>query len=327
MAVITTAPADVLVESLRREFIPFLREELHFNDWAATGTLETHGGSKQLRWLELNKFTQDETGGLTEADATDGEITTLSVATHSATVAEYGAWSKIGSLADMAATVETRRAYTEGFGEHGARTIDTLIRNAADDTTTFLISGETAKNTGQLATTETATAQDIAVITGIFRGNDAKPHMSNGMYVVIVHSEVEQDLVTDVTTTRLSWSEVNKHVPGLDGQQKIIKGSPGAIYGTMVLVSNNIATATLTSTVTAYKNIALARNGVDTASFRAMTPRGSSRGARGPQIMVKTSGSNDTSNPLSMFDTIGWKTAMGQTKLGNNRALVYYSAK
>lgn len=326
MSVNTASPADVLVEKIRREWVPFLREKLVLMDYATPGTIERNVGSKTLRWIEFNQITQDETGGLTEADATDGEVSALSVTTYTTTIGEYGAWAKISSLADLAHNPQTRNAYIKGFAEHGARTMDSLIRNAADDTTTFLISANKEKNTGTLATASSATAQDVAIVTKIFRGNDAEPFTKNGgYYVAVVHSDVEADLVTDVTTTRLNWSEVNKHVPGMDGQKKITKGSPGAIYGTMVLVSNQIERATLTNNVNAYKNICLAVDGVGCASFSGMTPNNVGGGAKGPRIVVKTSGSQDTSNPLSMFNTIGWKSAMGQAVLGNDRALVWYA--
>jgi N4-gp56 family major capsid protein len=324
MAVLTTNPADVLVERLRRQFVPFLRNALKFADFAVPAAQPRGGGSKQLRWMLFTKITQDETGGLTEGSASDGEITTLSVTTISTTVAEYGAWVKISSLADLAHTPETRAQYAEGLAEHGARTLDTLLRDVADDTTTFLVSGEVATGTGTLAATETANAQDIAVISGRFNQNDAKP-AQGGMYVCIVHGEVEQDLVTDVTTGRLAWSEVNKYVAGVDGQKKIIEGSPGAIYGTMILRSNNITTTVLTNTITAYKNIALADHGIGRASFDAMTPRGAK--ARGPALMAKQSGPQDTSNALSMFSTLGWKFNSGQALLDSNRVILYYSAK
>jgi len=325
MAVLTTAPADVLVERLRRQFIPFLRNKLRFADYAKIGSQPKGGGSKQLRWLLFNKITQDETGGLTEGSATDGEVTSLTVATVSTTVAEYGAWVKISSLADLAHTPETRAQYAEGLGEHGARTLDSLLRDVADDTTTFLVSGEVATGGGTLAATETAMAQDIAVLSGRFNQNDANHIPGVGMFVVIVHGEVEQDLVTDVTTGRLSWSEVNKYVPGLDGQKKIIEGTPGAIYGTMVLRSNNITTTVLTNTITAYINIALADYGIGRASFDGMTPSGAR--SRGPAIMAAKATGGDTSNPLRMFSTLGWKFNSGQALLDDNRAIRYFSAQ
>jgi N4-gp56 family major capsid protein len=327
MAVLTTNPADVLVERLRRQFIPFLRNELRFADYAVAGSQPKGGGSKQLRWMLFNKISQDETGGLTEGSASDGEITTLSVTTITTTVAEYGAWVKISSLADLAHTPETRAQYAEGLAEHGARTLDTLLRNVADNSTTFLVSGETSTGGGTLATTETAMAQDIAVLAGRFNQNDAKPVPGVGMYVCIVHGAVEQDLVTDVTTGRLSWSEVNKYVPGLDGQKKIIEGSPGAIYGVLVQRSNNITTTVLTGTVTAYVNIAIADHAYGRASFDAMTPAGARRGVKGPALMAKQSGPQDTSNPLAMFSTLGWKFNSGQSLLDSNRCIVYYSAQ
>ncbi len=326
MAVLTTNPADVLVERLRRQFIPFLRNKLRFADYAVPGAQPKGGGSKQLRWMLFNKITQDETGGLTEGSASDGEITTLSVTTISTTVAEYGAWVKISSLADLAHTPETREQYAKGLAEHGARTLDSLLRNVADDSTTFLVSGETATGGGTLAATETAQAQDIAVLAGRFNQNDAEPVPGVGMYVCIVHGSVEQDLVTDVTTGRLSWSEVNKYVPGIDGQKKIIEGSPGAIYGMMVLRSNNITTTVLTSTITAYVNIALADHGYGRASFDAMTPSGAKRGVKGPALIAKQSGPQDTSQALSMFSTLGWKFNSGQALLDSNRVIVFYSA-
>jgi len=332
MSVNTASPADVLVERLRREWVPFLSEKLVLMDHATPGTLDRNVGSKTLRWLEFNKITQDETGGLTEASATDGEVAALSITTYTTTVGEYGAWAKLSSLVELAHTPQTRQAYIKGFSEHGARTMDSLVRDAISTatgfTTTFLVSGETAKNTGTLATAETAIANDVAIITKIFRGNDAEPFTKlGGHYVCVVHSEVESDIVTDMTTTHLNWQEINKYVHGIDGQKKIVQGSPGAVYGTMIQVSNNITTATLTTGIVAYANLALAVDGVGVASFSGMTPKNSGGGAKGPRIIIKSSGSQDTSNPLSMFNTIGWKAALGQKALGNNRAIVYYSSQ
>ena len=326
MSVLTTSPANVLSEKLRRQFIPFLRNALHFSDFATPGSQPKGGGAISLRWMIFDKITQDETGGLTQADATDGEITTLTVTTVSTTVAEYGAWVKISSLADLAHTPETRAQYAEGLGEHGARTLDSLLRVVCEqsaDPTLFLVSGQAATGTGTLTVTDTAQAQDIAVISGRFNQNDCKPVL-NGLYVCIVHGAVEQDIVTDVTTGRLSWSEINKYVPGLDGQKKIIEGSPGAVYGTMILRSNNIATTVLTNTRTAYMNIALSKDALGRASFDAMTPAGAT--AKGPALMTRQSGPQDTSNPLGMFATIGWKFNSGQALLDANRVIVFFSA-
>lgn len=326
MAVLTTNPADVLIEKLRREFVPFLREELCFADYATPGQQPKGGGSYSLRWCLFTQITQDETGGLTEGSASDGEITTLSVTTVTTTVSEYGAWVSISSLADLAMTPETRSQYAEGLAEHGARTLDSLLRNVADNTTTTFVAQETATGTGTLATTDSAIGQDLAILSGRFNQNDAKRFPSTGMFVCIVHGAVEQEIVTDVTTTRLSWSEVNKHVPGIDGQSKIIKGSAGAIYGMMLVRNNNITTAVLTNTVTAYVNIALAQHAIGRTSFDGMTPSGAPKGVKGPALIAKQSGPQDTSNALNMFATLGWKFNSGQALLDNARAIRYWTA-
>lgn len=313
--------AFLITTSIRRKFIPFLRNKLHFADFAVPGTLMRQGGSKVLRWNLASKIVDAAgvtlTTALSETTTTQNEVVTITISAVTATAAEYGAFAKISSLADLAWTSESRQEIGKLFGEAGARTVDTLLRNVADDTTTFLVSGQTATGTGTMLATNTANAQDIAVISGRFNQNDAEGHDSqSGMYVVIVHGKVEQDLVTDVTTTRLSWSEVNKHVPGVDGQQKIIRGSPGAIYGTMVLRSNNITTKVLTNTLTAYANIALADHGIGRAGWDAMDP----------QIITKNSGSQDTSNPLNMYGTLGFRVTMGPVLLDSARVITYYSA-
>lgn len=310
--------AGLITTSIRKKFIPFLRNKLRFADFAAEGSLTKHGGSKTLRWNLASKIAADHTTALTETTTSQNEIATITITAVLSTVSEYGAFTKVSSLGEMAWTRETRSEFAKILAEDGARTVDTRLRNIADNTTTFLVSQDTATGgTTNLLTTKTAIAQDIAVLSGRFNQNDAEGFDSqSGMYVVIVHGKVEQDLVTDVTTTRLSWSEVNKHVPGLDGQKKIIVGTPGAIYGTMVLRSNNITTKTLTSTVTAYANIALADHGIGRAGFGAMDP----------QIIMKSPGPQDTSNPLNTFGTIGWKAALGEALLDSNRVITYYSA-
>jgi len=325
MAVTSTSPADVILEKLRRQFVPFLRNELHFADYATEGAQPKSAGSKSMRWVLFTKITQDETGGLTEGSASDGEVSSLAVSTVTTTVAEYGAWVKITSLADLASTPETLAEYAKGLGEHAARTLDSLLRNVADGTTTTLNAQDTATGTGTMISTDTAIAQDIAVISGRFNQNDCKGFASlGGMYVCIVHGKVEQDIVTDVTTGRLAWSDVNKYVPGIDGQKKIIQGSPGAIYGTMVLRSNNIATATVSTSVTGYLNIAMADHGLGRSSFEGMTPKGAK--AKGPALLSAKSDGRDTSNPLRMFSTLGWKFNSAQAILDVNRLILYRSA-
>lgn len=310
--------AGLITTSIRKKFIPFLRNKLRFADFAAPGQMAKHGGSKTLRWNLASKVAADHTTALAETTTTQNEIATITITPVLTTISEYGAFTKISSLAEMAWTRETRAEFGKILAEDGARTIDTRLRNIADDTTTFLVAGETATGTGTLSTSgDTATAQDIAVLSGRFNQNDAEGFDSqSGMYVVIVHGKVEQDLVTDVTTGRLSWVDINKHVEGIDGQKKIIVGSPGAVYGTMVLRSNNITTKVLTTTVTGYANIALADHGIGRSGFGAMDP----------QIIMKQSGPQDTSNPLNTFGTLGWKANLAEGLLDSDRVITYYSA-
>lgn len=307
--------AGLITTSIRRKFIPRLVNRLQFDPLAAKGKLEMRGGSKTLRWnlmSDIGVFTTE----LGETTTTQNEVTTITVTSTLQTVNDYGAFVKMSDLADSVWTRETREEHADIFAYSGAKTRDTLLRNVADDTTTFLVSQETATGTGILATTDTAIAQDLNTLRGRFNQNDADEfdHL-NGNYAVIIHGKVEQDMVADVTTARLSWSPLIQNVNPQAERITNYKG-PGALLGMAVMRSNNITTTTLTNTVTAYVNIALADHGIGKTTINQSEPR----------VIMKRPGPSTVSVPLDTYGIIGWKMRMAQSLLSNDRAIIYYTA-
>jgi len=307
--------AGLITTSIKRKFIPRLKNKLQFDPLAAKGKLEVRGGSKTLRWnlaTDIGVYTT----ALGETTTTQNEVNTITISSTLMTVSDYGAFLKMSDLADSVWTRETREEHADIFAFSGAKTRDTLLRNVADDTTTFFVSQETATGTGTLATTDTAIAQDLNVIRGRFNQNDAEEFESlNGNYALIVHGKVEQDMVADVTTNRLSWSVLIQNVNPQAERITNYKG-PGALLGVAVMRSNNITTTTLTNTVTAYVNLALADHGIGKTTLNQSDPR----------IIMKRPGPSTVSVPLDTYGIIGWKMRMAQALLDNDRAIIYYSA-
>jgi N4-gp56 family major capsid protein len=317
--------AGLITTSIRRKFVPLLRNKLRFAPYAAEGKLEVRGGTKTLRWnflADIGTFTTT----LGETTTSQNEVATITVSSVLMTVADYGAFIKISDLADSVWSSETRKEFADIFSYSAAKTMDTLLRNVADDTTNYLVSGESAVNTGTLATTDTARASDLNAIRGFFDQNDNDSFDSlGGNYLLVVHGEVEQDMVGDVTTTRLSWSPLIQNVPAGVDRITNYKG-PGTLLGIAVMRSNNLNQAVLTAsmtpasdtlTVTAYQCIALAENGIGKTTLDQAEPR----------IIMKRPGSATVSVPLDTYGTLGWKLRSAQNLLHSTRALVYYAAK
>lgn len=321
----TADQAGLITTSIRRKFIPRLKNKLRFDPFAATGKLEMRGGSKTLRW-NLASDIGAYTSALTEDTTTaENKVTTITITAVLQTLSDYGAWSPISDLANSVWTSETREEYADIFSFSGAKTRDTLHRNAALATTNYVVGQNTAANTGTLFTTTTSIAQDLNTIRGFFDQNDCDSFDDmGGNYVLIMHGKTEQDMVADVTTGRLSWSPLIQNVPA--GVDKIAnyKG-PGALLGIAVLRSNNIGKiyltvsstpASNTGTVTAYAAVALADHGIGKTTLDQADPR----------IIMKRPGPSTVSVPLDTYGTIGWKLRMAQGLLSATRALTYYTA-
>ena len=327
----TADQAGLITTSIRRKFIPRLKNKLRFDPYAVAGKLEYRGGAKTLRWnlaSDIGAFTTALTEDTTSYGVVpEGRITTITVTAVLQTLSDYGAWMPVSDLADSVYTAETRDEFADIFAYSGAKTKDTLLRNAALATTTYLAAGTTATAATTVFSTCTAIAQDLNYIRGAFDQSDCEPFDDlGGNYLLVVHGKVEQDMVADVTTARLSWSPLIWNVP--EGAEKITsyKG-PGALLGVAIMRSNNIDTVTLTTTstplatgaagLTCYRCVALADHGIGKTSMDQSDPR----------IIRKSPGPQSVSVPLDTYGTIGWKMRLAQGLLSSTRALTYYCVK
>lgn len=325
----TADQAGLITTSIRRKFIPRLKNKLRFDPYCATGKLEIRGGAKTLRWnlaSDIGVFTTALTEDTTSYGVVpEGRITTITVTSVLQTVSDYGAWMPQSDLSDSVWTNETREEYADIFAFSGAKTKDTLLRNAALTSTNYVVAQTTASSSGGMFATTTAIAQDLNTIRGFLDQQDCESFDDlGGNYLLVIHGEVEQDMVADVTTSRLSWSPLIQNVPAGVDRITNYKG-PGALLGMAVMRSNNIDTVVLTTGstpagtggITVYRCVALADHGIGKTSLDQSEPR----------IIRKNPGPGTVSVPLDTYGTIGWKMRLAQGLLSSSRALTYYAAK
>jgi len=305
-----------------RKFIPALRDNLVLAQYAEKASLPKGEGALIARWNTMANLTVDTTV-LEEGSATDNEVTEVAITAIEATVAAYGEWMKISDLAEESVTRSALDAYADTFAFAGAKVLDKLVYNAAVGTTSYLKSGDTSQDATAMTSIETLTAQDAVVAGELLRANNARGFENLGnKYYLGIAAEQELHLVTDVTTGRLSWSNIFQHTsPGLD---KIVNKTNGDVVGAIGRVVVGICDAVdtvvveSTTTVTGYRGIALGRHGVGWLGFGTKQTS--------PKIIMKRPGPSDTSNPLNQYMTMGYKFKGVSKLLSAARVFTVYSA-
>lgn len=314
---ITVGATNVSVwsEYILRKIVPGLKANLFFADYAEPGLIPKGQGHYVARWL----LPTMETGSTTAlADGTSGSAASAITLTRVAgTISTYGEWVQIGDLALESQISQALDAYREILQYRGAAAIDTLLYDAAKSTTAFLHAGDTTISGTTLETGDILKAKDFPAVANYFRARNAQGFDKlKGDYLLAIHPDAEYDLVTDVTTAALSWSEVNKHVPA--GFEQLVNNHRfvGRLNGVTALRTTIIGT--VTEDILAHINVALARYGVGWLGL-------GTNPANTPEIKMKSPGPQSTNDPLDTNHTLGWKTRNAQKLLDVNRALVVYS--
>lgn len=314
-----SSSANLTVYIIRR-FLTILRNKLRFAPWATMSDIPLRQGHKVARWI-LPVDIGTSTSAIAEFGSAN-EVATLTWSTYEATASTYGTHSKMSDLADASWLPQAKNKVSDIFAYGARKTVDTLLRNDADGSSVFLVSGQTNTSTGTLTTSDTMTAQDIAVSSGTLDQADAEGFDSiGGDFVLIVHGGAAQDLQTHVepggatTGVKIAWADIQKNTT--PGQRKLERYELGTYAGMSIQKSNNIGTATLTNTVTAYQNIALAKDAIGRCNLDM----------RNSRVIIIPPNRPDKSDPLSLYGTIGWKARLGHRALDlNNRGLTVYTA-
>jgi len=300
-----------------RKFVPMLKNELVFADYAEPAQIPRNSGGYVARWNIPQKF-NGSTTVITEASAgTVGERTNTTITAVEATISTYGEFMKVGEIAEMSQITGALDVYGEQFMYAGEQAIDSLIKAVALTTTNVYKTGG-GVGTGTLTASTTATVRDFPKIAAFFRAGGAKGHESlKNDFVWIIHPDQETNILTENTSNSLSWSQVNQNVPA--GYEQLINNHRfvGRYAGVTAIRTAEIGTST--ADVTAYASVALARWGVGWLGLGETGPTA-------PSIKIKRPGPSDTSQPLDLYMTIGWKFKAVARLLDVARVLKVYSS-
>lgn len=259
----------------------------------------------------------DGTTAITEGSTTANEFTAITQTSTDITIAEFGEFTKVGTLYEYAAVPGLRAELLKRLRDGAAFSLDRFVLKQSLKSTTILYAIETPVGATATVTTAMTATIGAAAITAAtktlfsnlatgFRGVEGIP---DGHYAAVITPDQEQDIITEFTTQRMFWTNAVVNVPGGMGQEKWVNGYIGSIYRTAVVVTQNYSTALLTQT----QEIAIvyADGGVGAMAFGDMNA----------EIVL-----NDLNSPYKNMNTFAWHAMFGAGIIDHNRVVRIYSA-
>lgn len=285
-----------------------LLPDLHYMQYGEKKPIPKRSGAT-AQWRRLNNLAVVTTA-LTEGVTPDG--VNLSVTAVTATVKDYGNFTKISGFLDMVGIDPIITETSELMGENAAESMDTIVRDIITAGTNVVYANSRLSRITVTAT-DLITAADILKVRTIMKRNKVReiklPDGSMG-YLMFIHPDVAADLMKTQ-----EWKDQNTYV-STDNRKA---GVVGKLYGVYFLesVNNTILTDAGAASAEIYLNICIGKGAYGVPDVD---------GSGSPDIKVKAAGSAGTADPLDQFNTVGWKSTFTSLRLQELAIIRYESS-
>lgn len=248
------------------------------------------------------------TNAITEGVTPDG--VDLSITKVTATVQEYGNYTKISEFINTTGLDPLLTETAELMGENAGESIDTLVRDVIAAGTNVVTVGNKLRSA--IAATDKITALDILKVRRSMKKNKVKeialPGGGKG-YVAFISPDVALDLMQTQ-----EWKDQNTYV---DNKNRV-EGTLGKMYGIYFIEATNFVKYAGAGATGAdvYATLFVGKD-----AYGVPEIEGSSK----PEIIVHKAGSGGTNDPLNQFNTVAWKAAFTSVRL-NELCIVRYES-
>lgn len=289
------------------EMLERLLPELKWTEYGEKKTIPNHKGAT-TNFRRLNSLAVSTTA-LTEGVTPDG--VNLDIVAITATVSEYGSWTKISEFINMVGYDPILTEAAGLMGENAGESIDIVVRDiVAAGTNVIYANGKATRIL--TAATDKITAADILKVYRTMKVNKVKEIKmpGGGMgYVAFVHPFVAMDLKQTA-----EWISQNTYVDTKNREEGIL----GKMYGIYFMeVDNGVKFTGLgASGADIYGTIFLGRGAYGLPDIG---------GSMKPDIIVHPAGSAGSADPLNQFNTVAWKCAFTAVRL-QELAIVRYES-
>lgn len=285
-----------------KRWLERLVPQLHFEDLGTKRPLPKNSGTL-VKFRRLNKLTAITTPLTENVNPAETNVGTTEVTVEPLT---YGQFTKISKETTWKSINPIMEEVTDELSDNAALSYDTIIRAALSGNLTNQFAGG-AVNEAAVADASVLNAAEIRKAVYSLRKANV-PGFQNNMYKALIHPAGHFDLQSD--TAAGSWLETSKYIKN----DEILRGEVGALYGTRFVVSTNAGSGTGATDETFHAYIF----GRDAYAVTELS-------GQGMEMIRKEPGSGDTSNPLNMFSTVGWKFLLAAKVLQANRGVQIYA--
>lgn len=293
MSSVTTGLTTLMSVYYDKVFLERAKNELRY-DFGATMKNYSMNMGKSIVFNRLTPLALI-TSAITEA--TNPSAVDMTATVVSATLAEYGTFTYVGSLFKMTSIDEDLKEHVSVHGQNAGESIDNLIRvELSAGGTRMLVSTTSAVSSmSGIHTSDVITGLEVRRAVRLLKLNKA-PRFEGAMYRGIIGPQVAMDIMG-----ASEWLDANRYTTS----DAIKRGVIGKLHG-VEFVETNKPTVSLSggfSTSTSdvantYETYIFGRGAYAMVSLDSFTA---------PKIYVKNPGANSTDNPLDLFSTIGWK--------------------
>lgn len=236
------------------------------------------------------------------SEATNPAEVAMTATQVSATLAEYGNVTNVSSLFSMTQIDVDLKEHVEVHGQNAGESIDVLIRNELHaGATQQLPAGVTqVSSTSGIHLSDVMTGLEIRKAVRTLKLNKAQ-RFESGMFRGIIGPASSYDLFGNS-----EWLDAHRYTTS----DAIERGVVGKLHGVEFVETNNQYVAlsggfsgtpvsdTTAGVANVYSTFIFGKNAYGVVNLGSITA---------PVVIVKNPGPNDTSNPLNMFSTVGWK--------------------
>lgn len=287
-----------------KKFLERARAELR-HDFGATVKNQQMNQGKSIIFNRLTPLALI-TSALTESTNPSAvDMTTTQV---TATLAEYGTFTYVGSLFSMTSIDEDLKEHVDVHGQNAGESIDALIRNelSANGTRQLVATTTAVSSTSAIHTSDVITGLEIRKAVRTLKLNKA-PRFPGALYRGVIGPQVAMDLFGNS-----EWLDAHRYTTS----DAIERGVIGKLHGVefvetnqpTVDLSGGFSTST-TDVANVYTTYIFGR-----AAYAIVNLGSNSE----PKVYVKNPGANSTDNPLNMYSTVGWKMPFACKTLNAN---------
>ena len=291
-----------------KRWLERLKNSLHFEECGEKRPLPKNSGTL-IKWHRTNKLTAVGTiptpASYLLTENTTPTVTQMGTTAVTAEPLTYGQWAQVSSELKWKAINPVMDEFTDELADNAAAVYAAIIRAALSGNFTNQFSGGAA-NEAAVADASTLTAAELRKAVYSLR-KAGVPGYEKDMYKGLVSHAGVFDLQSD--TAAGSWIELQKYV----NPENAMRGEIGSLYGVRIIAGHNVGTGTGATDETFHAYI-----------FGRKAFGISELSGQGMEMIRKEPGAQDTSNPLNMFSTMGWKFVLAAKVLEASRAVQIY---